>query len=783
MKFSPDSPELTAYAVGELPEPERTALEAQLAIDPALQAELTALLAAMDQLRADFAAEPQPELAPVQRAWIEGRAPAPTNPRGPNPDARSTAPRGWSLSRWLLGTLAAASVLLVAVRLAAPTRKLHRGQTFELANGPASPAPTPAPAPTPSAPAQPPETETPRSITANAPQRAVRPTATPIPTSPVATDTPTRSSSGTLSSAAPPQPSPAKADRRTLGLAERNGADVKLRMNSAQRSVVPNSTVTRRTSIPVADSALPAPRPAAAPLDSTPPHTGEFRAATAESIRSEPLLAKRYGLAKAPETTREAYTPITENPFRTVEEAPLSTFGMDVDTASYANVRRFLREGALPPPDAVRLEELINYFPYDLPAPQGKDPFGVIVEVAACPWNNAHRLIRVAVKARDFPSDQRPRANLVFLVDVSGSMEPENKLPLVKKSLRLLVEQLTPQDRVALVTYAGEAGVVLDSTPGSEKPKILAAIDRLGAGGSTHGSAGIQSAYALARKSYDAESINRVLLCTDGDFNVGTVSRDGLLELITEQARSGVFLSVLGYGVGNYQDTTAELLADHGNGNYAYIDSFREARKVLREQLQSTLVTVAKDAKVQIEFNPAKVARWRLLGYENRVLADRDFKDDQKDAGEVGAGQSVTVLYEIVPAGPNLAGVDPLRYQRQPKPAGGAASDRANAPANHRGELFFLKLRHKLPTAATSTEWTTAVQDDDRLWTRTSDDFQFSAAVAGFGLLLRNSSHRGTVTHDTVLRLAQEGLGADPEGYRAEFIDLVRQAQRLQGRP
>lgn len=782
MKFSPDSPELTAYAVGELPEPERTALEAQLAVDPELQSELTALLAATEQLRSDFAAEPQPELAPVQRAWIEGRATAPPSPGAPIPAARSNSPRGWPWSRWLLGTLAAATAVMVAIRVMSPSRKSDRGSTLEIATGPASPPPLPSPVPL-SAPARPPETATPRSITANAPQGAVRTTTTPTSTASVATDALARSPTASRTSGAPQQPIPVQADGRSRGLAKRDGAEAELQRKSAQISVAPNVTVTRRTSIPVADSALPAPRPAAAPVETMSQRPAEFRAAIAESIRIDPLLARRYGLPVASENAREAYTPITENPFRPVEEAPLSTFGMDVDTASYANVRRFLREGMLPPPDAVRLEELINYFPYDLPAPQGKDPFGVIVEVATCPWNNAHRLIRVAVKARDIPRGERPRANLVFLVDVSGSMEPENKLPLVKKSLRLLVEQLTPQDRVALVTYAGEAGVVLDSTPGSEKPKILAAIDRLGAGGSTHGSAGIQSAYEIARKSYDAESINRVLLCTDGDFNVGTVSREGLMELITEQARSGVFLSVLGFGVGNYQDATAELLADRGNGNYAYIDSFREARKVLREQLQSTLVTVAKDAKIQIEFNPAKVARWRLLGYENRVLADRDFKDDQKDAGDVGAGQSVTVLYEIVPAGPQLTGVDPLRYQRQPEPVGGTPSDRANVTTSHRGELFFLKLRHKLPTAATSTEWTTAVQDDDRLWTRTSDDFQFSAAVAGFGLLLRNSAHRGTVTHDTVLRLAQEGLGADAAGYRAEFIDLVRQAQRLQGHP
>lgn len=470
----------------------------------------------------------------------------------------------------------------------------------------------------------------------------------------------------------------------------------------------------------------------------------------------------------------ESYARIAENPFKDVTASPLSTFGMDADTASYANVRRFLREGSVPPADSVRLEELVNYFPYDYAAPRGPEPFAANVEVADCPWNPEHRLVRVGLKARESDRRERPRANLVFLVDVSGSMQPENKLPLVQRSLRLLLDQLDAKDQVGIVTYAGEARVALEPTTVSEKPAIARVIDSLKAGSGTHGSAGIQQAYAMATNRFIKGGINRVILCTDGDFNIGLTSREDLLDLITEKAKSGVFLSVLGYGMDNYKDDTAELLADRGNGNYSYVDSFTEARKVLREEVQGTLQTVAKDAKVQVEFNPARVASWRLLGYENRVLADRDFNDDKKDAGEIGAGHAVTALYEIVPVGGRRAGVDPLRYDAR------STKEKAD-PVPHNDELLNLKLRYKDPEGDKSQLMQVPVKDQDREAAAATADYKFAAAVVGYGMMLRDSQFKGDLTWDKVLKLAEEGLGPDREGYRAEFIDLVRRARQLRG--
>lgn len=803
MKFSPESPELTAYALGELPEPMRSALETQLAADPALQAELAALRTTAQQLRTELAAEPQPELAPVQRAWIAGRLDqVAAQQRGASsPRGRRTFPWWWVLCS---GATAAVVTALTMRSLVWTDSNLGRPRETSPLVSRSTSADTITPVPLTQSPEAPPP---PAAVAAKT--LSTQPVDAPPPT-PVRIITANADSlrsdayriAETPVTAAGRSPSPISADRAESILPSSKIVPTKPTPTTTPTlppAISPSSSVSPRSGISASSLEV---RPRArlevesrgsgsaglggSALDKSlsyaAPDSGIATVPNSRLPRVEPELARRY-LQPRGESSTERYAPIVENPFRPVDQAPLSTFGMDVDTASYANARRFLREGSLPPPDAVRLEEFINYFPYDLPSAKGSDPFGVVVEIAECPWNQAHRLVRVGLRARDLPRGERPHANLVFLVDVSGSMQPENKLPLVKKSLRLLVDQLTPRDTVALVTYAGEAGVALNPTSGSEKSKIIEAIDRLAAGGSTHGSAGIQTAYDLARKSFVKEGVNRVLLCTDGDFNVGTTSHEGLLALITEQARSGVFLSVLGYGMGNYQDATTELLADKGNGNYAYIDSFSEARKVLREQLQATLVTVAKDAKIQIEFNPAKVASWRLLGYENRVLADRDFKDDQKDAGDVGAGQSVTALYELVPAGPQLAGAGPLRYQR---PAEASSPDRSAAGiktgmAEFRDELLFLKVRHKLPDAATSTEWTVAVKDDDRAWSRASDDFQFSAAVAGFGLRLRNSAHGGAVSYELIQRLAQEGLGSDRDGYRAEFIDLVRQAQRLSG--
>ncbi len=472
----------------------------------------------------------------------------------------------------------------------------------------------------------------------------------------------------------------------------------------------------------------------------------------------------------------EAYDHIVDNPFQAVVQNPLSTFSIDVDTASYSIVRRFLNDRMLPPPGAVRIEELVNYFTYDDPPPQGDVPFSVTIEVADCPWNDQHRLARIGLKGREIPHEQRPASNLVFLVDVSGSMSATNKLPLVKAGLKLLVEQLDARDRVAIVVYAGASGRVLPSTPGNERQIILSAIEHLASGGSTNGAAGIDLAYQTAAESFIEQGTNRVILCTDGDFNVGVTSQDQLIRLIEDKARTGVFLTVLGFGMDNYKDSTMEKLADKGNGNYGYIDTQNEARKLLCDQLSGTLITIAKDVKLQVEFNPARVAAYRLLGYENRVLAAPDFNNDAKDAGEIGAGHSVTALYELVPVGqslgdlgPEVLAVDPLRYQ---KPAEATETAAGN-------DLFTLALRYKLPDAETSRRLEFPAVDNGLALAKASGNFVWSAAVAEFGMLLRDSKYKGCATFASVAKRARSARGPDREGYRAEFLALVSTAESL----
>ena len=474
--------------------------------------------------------------------------------------------------------------------------------------------------------------------------------------------------------------------------------------------------------------------------------------------------------------TNESYTPIQENPLTPVLREPLSTFSIDVDTASYANTRRFLNHTSLPPRDAVRIEELVNYFPYNLeaPAPDSPHPFAVHVEVADCPWQPRHRLARIGIQGKKVGLEQR-NSNFVFLIDVSGSMDQPDKLPLVKESLRLLVEQLDEKDRVSIVTYAGSSGLVLPPTNGDQKDRIRAAIANMTPGGSTHGSAGIQLAYEQAIAGFIPEGVNRVILCSDGDFNVGISSPSDLEKLITEKARSGVFLSVLGFGTGNLKDRTMETLADKGNGNYGYIDSLSEARKLLVEQMTGTLITIAKDVKIQVEFNPSQVASYRLIGYENRLLAKEDFNDDTKDAGEIGAGHSVTALYEIVPFGltPPTTPVDPLKYQTPP--AAPAAS-----PATPKSpELLTVKLRYKAPEGTTSQLIEVPVTDKETTLTAATPEFKFTTAVAAYGLMLRQSSYRGPLSWDQIRQLALEGKGSDPHGYRAEFLQLLDKARSL----
>ncbi len=475
-------------------------------------------------------------------------------------------------------------------------------------------------------------------------------------------------------------------------------------------------------------------------------------------------------------STAEDYAEAPENPFLAVASAPLSTFSIDVDTASYANVRRFLNNGQRPPRAAVRLEEMINYFRYDYPQPAGEAPFSVTVDLAACPWQPAHRLARIGLQGKTVTREERPAANLVFLVDVSGSMDAPNKLPLVKQSLHLLTSRLKGSDHVAIVTYAGESGVALPSTSLEHKETVARAIDALNAGGSTNGASGLQLSYQQARQHLKPGGVNRVVLATDGDFNVGITSRADLESLITTEAKSGVFLSVLGYGMGNLKDATMEMLANKGNGHYAYIDSLSEARKVLVEQLEGTLTTIAKDVKLQIEFNPAHVRHYRLLGYENRLLAREDFNDDTKDAGEIGAGHTVTALYEIVPidAPAIQPPVDPLKYQPAPAPLPPAA-DRPVDPALTR-ESMTVKLRYKAPEGAESKAIEMPVVDARGGFAEAPADFRFAAGVAMTAMLLKDSAYKGQANWNLVRELARSGKGPDPEGYRGEFLQLVEKA-------
>ena len=470
-------------------------------------------------------------------------------------------------------------------------------------------------------------------------------------------------------------------------------------------------------------------------------------------------------------TDREQYAHQEDNPVKRAAEQPVSTFSIDVDTGAYANVRRFLNEGRLPPQDAVRVEELINYFDYDYPLPEGRQPpFRVSTELAPTPWNPKTLLLAIGVKGYDLPKTQLPPANLVFLIDVSGSMNSPDKIGLLKPALKLLVRQLRPEDKVAIAVYAGAAGMVLEPTPGDQKTKIESALDRLSAGGSTNGGAGIQLAYNLAREGFVDGGINRVILATDGDFNVGTVNFEALKDLVETQRKSGVALTTLGFGTGNYNDQLMEQLADAGNGNYAYIDTLQEANKALVEQMSATLLTIAKDVKIQIEFNPAQVEEYRLIGYENRMLRREDFSNDAVDAGDIGAGHTVTALYEIALKGGGGALTEPLRY-------GQPATD----ATPHGNEIAFLRLRYKQPDSEVSQllEW--PIQRDQMIgsWREASEQFRFAAAVAGFGQKLRGGRYTGNFGYDEVLTLARDARGADPFGYRSEFLTLVGLARSL----
>ena len=486
------------------------------------------------------------------------------------------------------------------------------------------------------------------------------------------------------------------------------------------------------------------------------------------AMQAVPATPEPWRFRQAPWNT-EAYNAVNENRFLSVAASPVSTFSIDVDAASYANVRRFLNQGSLPPKDAVRLEELVNYFPYSYEDHVGRHPFAVSTEVALCPWTPSHRLVRIGLQARRVDTRELPPSNLVFLIDVSGSMMSPDKLPLVQRAFRALVNELRAEDHVAVVVYAGAAGLVLPPTSGADKPTILEAIDRLEAGGSTAGGAGLRLAYDVAREHFDAEGNNRIILATDGDFNVGVSSDAEMVRLVEQRREEGTFLTVLGFGSGNLKDSKMEQMADHGNGHYAYIDSFQEARKVFVREFGGTLFTVAKDVKIQVEFNPARVRSYRLLGYENRLLAREDFADDRKDAGELGAGHAVTALYEVVPVSADevASADDSLTYQQVT----------VRQSARHSDELMTVRVRYKDPKGSTSRLLEAPVVD--RGTEKGSEDMRFASAVAEFAMLLRDSEHKGSASYDQVLALARGARGADPQGYRGEFITLVETARTL----
>jgi Ca-activated chloride channel family protein len=537
-------------------------------------------------------------------------------------------------------------------------------------------------------------------------------------------------------------------------------------------------------------SASPAPL-AAAPADAAPAGAVPLSASngtglsaavkksggTGDRFLASPGGNQRLGEGQGPGEGGDKFAHLTENSFLLVKDSPLSTFSIDVDTASYAKVRQYLQENhALPPRDAVRIEELVNYFDYAYTPPSDEHPFAVHLGAADCPWRPEHKLVRIGLKGREVPIDERPVTNLVFLIDTSGSMTAENRLPLVKRGLEMLASQLGENDRISMVVYAGAAGLVLPATSGDDHDVIRGALDRLQAGGSTNGGAGIHLAYDVARENFVNGGVNRVILCSDGDFNVGTTSTSELVQLAEKNAKSGVFLTVLGFGIGNHNDAMLEQISNKANGNYYFVDNESEARKVLVDQMTGTLTTIAKDVKIQVEFNPAKVASYRLVGYENRLLADRDFNDDKKDAGEIGAGHTVTALYEIKPVqqgnGPidlNDSEIDDLKYQKP----------RELSPAAPTGELLTVKLRYKQPDGDKSTLLSVPLADVPQRFSEAPADLQFAGAVAMFGMLLRGSEHAGQARWEAVLEIASSTTADDRRGYRAEFVEMVKTAQGL----
>jgi len=739
MTMQPDDWKLTAYALGELDGDERATVEAAVSASAELRASVDEIRRTADVLTVDLCvdADGEAQLTDARRATIESSATRRNEPMS-TPDA---VPVGSVLMKLRAPLALAASVAIVAgaaytllPSLSAASRpakqyRVNRQNSFDNVDA-----------------------ALPSSRASTSGERSLRPQSEPRG------ERKERSARESRRRRVRRRARPNPAEVRNVAPAP-GGAIV--RMATPSRALDSDEAVPRlqrRLAYDGTASTKPGGRMDARKALESLGYIGDAAPQILVRQRSEPW-------------NREAYAYVPENRFLRVPDSPLSTFSIDVDTASYANVRRFLQHGRLPPPGAVRIEELVNYFTYDYPEPTGGDPFSVNVEIADCPWNPDHRLARVGLKGYEIAAEDRPPANIVFLIDVSGSMQQPNKLPLLKTAMTMVTTELNDDDYVSMVVYAGSSGLVLPSTPVENRGTIISAIHRLSAGGSTNGGAGIELAYREAADNFIEGGINRVILATDGDFNVGVSDEHSLVKLIEKKAKSGVFLSVLGFGMGNYQDARLEQLADKGNGNYAYIDTQAEAEKVLVEQIGGTLMTIAKDVKIQVEFNPAEVEAYRLVGYENRMLAARDFNDDTKDAGEIGAGHTVTAFYEIVPAGVevDLPDVDALKYQ--------TATDDSDAAFT--GELMTVKLRYKQPDGDTSRLIELPVRDTGMVFEEASDDFIFAASVASFGMLLRHSDHSGDFDLDAVFDWAESTLDDEPDPYRAEFVELVEVAGAL----
>ena len=800
MTFDPDDPRLSAHALGELEPAEAVEVEAMLAASPEARAALEEIRAAAWVLTTSLAREAAPGLGAPQRLAIESRL-------------KSRRRLGLIAG---LGTLAAAACALLAVRLtlgtpdneanmkkvgaavgksptAAPRTTIEAynsarvpladnggGQVYSDSGLAYAPAPAAKPAAAPSA------------LFANSQRGYAN---APAPSGPSAPQQygyagggnadPQQAAGGRVRAMAPgsapealgrSEPAkPAKAGDMGGAAAPVSGVTV---FNGAVASAP--RAFKRELSVNLAKPAI---GPSALALAETRRMGGM---AAAEPLDKQKDLAKTPALRQQEAEQLAAapapLPPTVENPFVATTADPLSTFAVDVDTASYTQVRKALRVNMRPDPDAVRVEEMINYFSYKYPQPTGDDPFSVTADVARCPWDADHRLVRIGLKGRDIDLARRPASNLVFLLDVSGSMDEPDKLPLVKQAMGMLVERLGENDRVSMVVYAGASGVALPPTRGDRKPEILSALEELKAGGSTNGGAGIKLAYDLAAAQFIKGGVNRVILCTDGDFNVGTTGIPELESLIEQRRKTGVFLSVLGFGLGDGKnnagarevDRRMEGLADKGNGNYASIDDAAEARKVLVEQMGATLVTIAKDVKIQVVFNPAKVASARLIGYENRRMAHADFRNDAKDAGEIGAGHTVTALYEVVPAAKGEVAALGLRY--------GRADDKAKAKGDPSEKLLSVRVRYKAPDGDVAKEQERGVIDGGKDYAEADDDYKFAAAVAAFGMLLRDSPYKGQATFDAVLEWAGSTKGVEEPGSRREFLDLVRKAKAATGR-